>query len=313
MRIEELRIGDSLHECAAIVALLRAQVITPYVLSAMVEEVGSAVAIAQMTEDDRLFAVPQPSHQLIGHVDEEELSRAIADVMVWRRQRFSVHTVLDPSYPRTLRTIFNRPPIITLLGDWRDDEFSRSLAIVGTRAASDAGKRRAAKMASALVSHGFTIFSGLAAGIDTAAHTATIEAGGTTVAVMGTGMNKRYPPQNADLADRIVGTGGALVSQFFPDQHPTTWTFPNRNIVMSGLTMGTVVIEASETSGAKMQARVALQHGRTVFLVRTLVERHAWASKYVHEGVYGTHAIEISSPEEIVERLESREIELRTA
>jgi DNA processing protein len=122
-------------------------------------------------------------------------------------------------------------------------------------------------------------------------------------AVIGTGLDRMYPPENADLADRIVGAGGAILSQFFPGQPPTRWTFPMRNVVMSGLSMATVVVEAGETSGARMQARVAMQHGRTVFLLRSLVEKHEWASKYVTDGAYGTRAIQISSAQEIVDRL----------
>jgi DNA processing protein len=153
------------------------------------------------------------------------------------------------------------------------------------------------------VESGFTILSGLALGIDTAAHTAALDAGGSTSAVVGTGLNRVFPPENSGLAERILASGGALLSQFFPAQPPTRWTFPMRNVVMSGLSMATVVVEASETSGARMQARVALQHGRTVFLLRSLVEQHAWAQKYVNEGAYGAFAIEIASTGEIVDRL----------
>lgn len=312
-RIPDLQVGNRLHETAAIVALLRSRALTPYRLSAVIDEIGSAVRIVQMAEEDRLFSIPQPTHELIGQVTNADMSQALADVRVWTGGSFQLHTVLDADYPAALRSIFNRPPLLTIQGEWDERLLSRSIAIVGTRNASVAGRRRADRMARALVKHDFAIFSGLAAGIDTAAHAAAIDDGGLTVAVMGTGMYRRFPAQNAALADRIVETGGALVSQFFPNQPPTSWTFPNRNVVMSGLTMATVVIEASETSGAKMQARVALQHGRTVFLVKSLVESHEWARKYVEKGIYGTHAIQISSPDEIVDRLSGRELELRTA
>jgi DNA processing protein len=153
------------------------------------------------------------------------------------------------------------------------------------------------------VEAGFVILSGLAAGIDTAAHTAALASAGSTSAVFGTGLDRIFPSENAELAEQILGAGGALISQFFPSQPPTQWTFPMRNVVMSGLAKATVVIEAGETSGARMQARVALQHGRTVFLLKSLVESHPWAAKYATEGAYGARAIEISSTADIVNRL----------
>ena len=98
--------------------------------------------------------------------------------------------------------------------------------------------------------------------------------------MMGTGINTIYPKQHSELAERIVERGGALVSQFWPDAPPTKWSFPMRNAVMSGMAIGTVVIEASKTSGAKMQARLALEHGKRLFLLRSLVLREEWAQRY---------------------------------
>jgi len=121
---------------------------------------------------------------------------------------------------------------------------------------------------------------------------------------MGTGIIKRYPAQNAPLADAIVASGGALLSQFFPSQHPTRWTFPVRNVTMSGLSVATVVVEAGATSGAKMQAEAALTHGRAVFLPSSLVHAHPWARKMIEEGHRGAHAIEVSSPDDVIDHLE---------
>jgi DNA processing protein len=102
---------------------------------------------------------------------------------------------------------------------------------------------------------------------------------------MGTGINTVYPARHSELAERIVESGGALVSQFWPDAPPTKWSFPMRNVVMSGMGVGTVVVEASKTSGAKMQARLALEHGKRLFLVNTLVLREEWAQRYArHPG-----------------------------
>jgi DNA processing protein len=220
-------------------------------------------------------------------------------------QRFDVRTVLDPHYPDSLHEIFNRPPVLFVAGDWPVDA-PPAIAVVGTRRATTDGIARARRLSRELVEAGYVILSGLARGIDTAAHDAALGAGGLTSAVLGTGFEELYPPENEGLSQRILETGGALLSQFFPHQGPTRWTFPMRNVTMSGLSLATVVIEASATSGARLQARVALQHGRTVFLLRSLVESHEWARKYATEGAYGTTAIPVASTQEIIERLEVR-------
>ncbi|MFF3639058.1 DNA-processing protein DprA [Streptomyces sp. NPDC002250] len=208
-------------------------------------------------------------------------------------------TVLDSDYPANLRLVPNLPPFLFHLGDLEEKD-ARSAAIVGTRNASEDGMRRAARMARLLVAEDVVIFSGLAKGIDTAAHTATLDAGGRTVAVMGTGIAaKIYPAQNKGLATRIVAEGGALVSQFWPTSAPATWTFPRRNVVTSGSTMGSIVIEASSTSGAKMQARIAHEHGKQVFLIKSLATSEPWAAKMVAE----CKAVEVSELDDVLSRL----------
>jgi DNA processing protein len=299
----ELRPGEREHELAAIVALIRAQVLPIYRLSALIDQRGSAVELVQLSEQDRLFVPPNGAHEIIGAVTPEDLGRAMRDVAEWQRRQLDVRSVLDPAYPRNLHEIFDRPPLLFVLGHWDEERDSRSVAVVGTRRPSGDGKRRTQRLSRELVGAGFTVISGLALGIDTAAHTAALEAGGRTVAVMGTGIDRRYPPGNRALADRILGAAGALLSQFFPHQPPTRWSFPLRNVVMSGLALATVVVEAGSTSGARIQARVALQHGRTVFLPRSLVASHEWARRYVTEGAYGTRAIEVAAPEDVIQRL----------
>lgn len=208
-------------------------------------------------------------------------------------------TVLDPHYPANLRLVPNLPPFLFHLGDLEERD-ARSAAIVGTRNASEDGMRRAARMARLLVDEDVVIFSGMAKGIDTAAHTATLEAGGRTVAVMGTGIAaKIYPAQNKGLASRIVDEGGALLSQFWPTSGPATWTFPRRNVVTSGSTIGSIVIEASSTSGAKMQARIAHEHGKQVFLIKSLATSEPWAAKMVAEG----RAVEVAELDDVLSRL----------
>jgi DNA processing protein len=209
-----------------------------------------------------------------------------------------VTTVLDDDYPINLRVIYNLPPFLMYRGTLRDDD-TLSVAVVGTREASVEGVTRARNLANALTRAGVTVLSGLARGIDTAAHEATLDAGGRTIAVMGTGIRKVYPEENRDLAERIRSTG-AVVSQFWPDSPPTTYSFPRRNVVMSGMGQGTVVIEASATSGAKMQARYALEHGKRVFLLSSLVREREWARRYLDRG-----AVEVASADDILRHLHS--------
>jgi DNA processing protein len=153
--------------------------------------------------------------------------------------------------------------------------------VVGTRAASAEGLRQAEHLGHELVARDVTVISGLAKGVDAAAHEGTLAAGGRTIAVMGTGIERIYPREHAELAERIVESGGALVSQFWPDSPPTRFRFPMRNRTMSGMALGTVVVEASGTSGARMQARIALEHGKRVFLVSGLVTRETWAQRFL--------------------------------
>lgn len=193
-------------------------------------------------------------------------------------------TVLDEDYPANLRLVPNLPPFLFYRGNL-DARDARSVAVVGTRQASEIGLQRAAKMARGLAQHGVVVNSGLAAGVDGAAHAAALDAGGRTVAVMGTGIARPvYPAQHRGLADRILDAGGALVSQFWPSSSPATWTFPRRNVTMSGMSLGTVVIEASSTSGAKMQARIAAEHGKQVWVLRSLADTQEWAAKMLADG-----------------------------
>lgn len=209
-------------------------------------------------------------------------------------------TILDDNYPANLRLIYNPPPFLFYRGELHAAD-ARAVAVVGTRAPTDDGLQRASRLAHALAEAGVTVVSGLARGIDTAAHTACLDAGGRTIAVIGTGIRLTYPPENAALAERIAATG-AVVSQFWPDGPPTQATFPRRNVVMSGIGQGTVVVEASATSGAKMQARYALEQGKRLFLLSSLVEERLWARGYVKRG-----AVEVRRVEDIIELLRSPE------
>jgi DNA processing protein len=202
---------------------------------------------------------------------EDEHQAAVVEIIEKAEQEgIYLTTVLDEDYPANLRLIHNLPPFLFYRG--RLEPFDAySVAIVGTRGPTPEGLIRARRLAPGLNTAGVTILSGLARGIDTAVHEACLDSGGRTIAVLGSGLRNVYPPENAGLAKRIVERG-AVVSQFWPDRPPTRDGFPRRNIVMSGLGQGTVVIEASSTSGAKMQARYALEHGKKLFLLSSLLQ-----------------------------------------
>jgi DNA processing protein len=193
--------------------------------------------------------------------------------------------------------VHNRPPFVFVHGELSPED-DRSIAVVGTRRASAEGLRQASQIAGGLADAGFTVVSGLAKGVDAAAHNAALVRSRRTVAVIGTGLRRAYPSEHAALQERIT-TEGAVVSQFWPDAPPTKTSFPMRNVVMSGLTLGTVVIEASHTSGAKMQARFALEHGRPVFLLESLLE-HEWAREHAERP--GAHVV--GGADDVIERVE---------
>jgi DNA processing protein len=207
--------------------------------------------------------------------------------MGWEHGDFSVLTVLDDDYPVSLKAIHQAPPLLFVKGELRPVE--TAVSVVGSRAASADGLRIAANVARGLVDRGVTVLSGLAAGIDTAAHRATLDAGGRPVGVIGTGITRSYPAENKTLHHEVA-THGALVSQFMPDAPPQKHTFPMRNATMSGMGLASVVVEAGEHSGARIQARVAVEHGRPVILTDRVVENTRWG-----RGLQGRAGVYVAS------------------
>ncbi len=268
--------------------------------SELLEERGSATAVLRQELDI------EPGGQtslLSGEPTETPtaeslLTGARADVERWTTQGMRLVTVLDPDYPPNLRAVHDRPPVLFLAGQLTPQD-AHAVAVVGARQATDPGLNQAAAIARHLVARRYTVISGLAAGIDTAAHQAALSANGRTVAVIGTGLARSYPPQNEALQRQIAGQC-AVVSQFWPDAPPSKRSFPMRNAVMSGIALATVVVEASETSGARTQTRLALAHGRPVFLTDSLVERQPWAQHAA--SLPGTHVVR--EPAEITDALE---------
>jgi DNA processing protein len=185
----------------------------------------------------------------------DRLARAQIQILTWD----------DTDYPPNLRQIFNAPPVLYVRGSLETrDEWA--VAVVGTRRASVYGKEAARMIATGLARAGVTVVSGLARGIDTIAHRAALEAGGRTLAVLGSGLDIIYPYENKQLADQVVDRG-ALVSEYALGTRPEARNFPPRNRIISGLTLGTVVVEAGRSSGALITADFAAEQGRDVFSV----------------------------------------------
>lgn len=194
-------------------------------------------------------------------------------------------------YPHRLAQTADAPAFLFVRQDQNVLDLP-SLSIVGTRKASEEGCSRARRLAHLLTRCGIAVCSGLARGIDEAAHLGALEAGGVTIAVVGTPITRVYPKEHAALQERI-GFVGAVVSQFHPASSTLPLCFPLRNATMSGLSLGTVVIEASKTSGALIQARKSLQQGLKVFIPRSAVEdpQLDWPKQYADKPgahVFGT-------------------------
>jgi DNA processing protein len=279
---------ERLREIASLVALLRSTEGSWSEVSARVESEGSAVRLLEQgAEQGTLLPVEGP-----------DLQAAELEVEGWLDEGMTIITVLDEDYPSNLRTIHELPPILFIRGKLEPQD-DRAIAVVGSRKASKEGKARAAEIAGELVRRDYTVASGLAVGIDTAAHRGALDAGGRTIAVIGSGLRHSYPPENAELQEQLANDS-AVISQFFPHQHPTKWSFPLRNATMSGLANATVVVEAARKSGARMQARLACEHGRPVFLPRELVTSQDWAQEYAK----WPNAFVVDSPSEIADRID---------
>jgi DNA processing protein len=172
----------------------------------------------------------------------------------------------DDDYPASLREIPDPPPYLFVRGPAPLHQ-PGCLAIVGARAASEAGLRMAHRLGMELAAKGFTVVSGLARGVDGAAHQGALDAGGRTVAVMGCGIDVIYPPEHRKLAEAIIDGGGAIVSELPMGTQPMAENFPTRNRILSGLCLGVVIVEAAEKSGSLITARMALEQNRQVFAV----------------------------------------------
>ncbi len=185
-----------------------------------------------------------------------------------RQENINVLTIKSIGYPKLLKEIYDAPPLLYYRGELRKN-INFSLSVVGSRKYSAYGQRAAEKLSAELSQAGIAIVSGLALGIDTLAHLSCLKAGGYTISVLGSGLDRQniYPSSNRYLADKIIKENGLILSEFPCGTPPLRHHFPRRNRIISGLTLGTLVIEAGEKSGALITARYALEQNREVFAV----------------------------------------------
>jgi DNA processing protein len=191
----------------------------------------------------------------------------------------------DGAYPALLREIADPPITLYVRGRWRACVEAACVGVVGSRRCSTYGQNVAQALARDLASRGVTVVSGLARGIDAAAHRGALEAGGRTLAVLGTGLDEVYPRDHRRLAGEILEKGGALVTQFPLGTPPVAENFPYRNRIISGLSLGVVVVEAAENSGSLITARLALEQGREVFAVPgNITSRNSFGTNFLIKG-----------------------------
>ena len=180
-------------------------------------------------------------------------------------QGIKILTWEDEAYPQRLKEIDQPPPVLYLRGEYLPDDLF-AVSIVGTRRVTAYGRQITEELSSFLAANGITVISGLARGVDAIAHQTVLKAGGRTIGVLGSGVDKIYPPEHRALADKMIASG-AVVSDYAPGTPPDASNFPPRNRIISGLSLAVVVIEAGETSGALITAEFAAEQGREVFAV----------------------------------------------
>lgn len=237
-------------------------------IQALLEFFGSAELVLNAPEH-MLAMVPRIGPKMAAAIaDWKSCTNVHAELQCAADYGVRVITILDAEYPGFLRRMSDPPIALYVRGNWLQTDSDRSVAIVGTRQASPYGMTTARKFARELADAGCTIISGLARGIDTAAHWGALDAGGRTLAVLGFGMAELYPSENAELADKICAGHGALVSEFPMYMRPSRTTFPQRNRIVAAWSRATLVVEAPQRSGSLHTAGMAAaDYGHHVFAI----------------------------------------------
>ncbi len=263
-----VKVGDEMsdfRELVALVALLR----------------YGSFQKSQMGLRQRLIDGDLPSQILLEESDPELLRQSASrDVEQWVVAGEHPLSWLDVDYPQQLREVHDFPPVIFVRG--RLVNCDQGVCIVGSRDAGQPSVDAAREIARLVVDAGWTVVSGLARGIDTAAHSEALTHGGRTVAVIGNGIDRVYPAENRQL-QHVIEQRGLVLSQFWPETSPTKFSFPMRNAVMSAYASATIIVSAKESSGTRHQAKQVAAHGRPLVVSRSVYEHTTWGRKLVDD------------------------------
>jgi DNA processing protein len=266
------------------VALNMTPGIGPRAAAKLLERFGSAAAVYSATRVDleKVRLLPEAVDSIIARDMHQRAEGEIENV---RKLGGDILILDDGVYPALLREIYDPPITLYVKGSWSECLDQPCVAIVGSRKCSTYGQNAASMLARDLAQRGVTIVSGFARGIDAAAHRGAIEGGGRTVAVLGTGIDEIYPRDHKKLAEEILESGGAMVTQFPLATPPVSENFPYRNRIISGLSLGVVVVEAAESSGSLITARLAIEQNREVFAVPgNITSRNSFGTNYLIKG-----------------------------
>ncbi len=225
--------------------------------------------LQQAGSPEQLFQNPSLSNtsaELQAYLRNPDWARVEQDFAWLDQDECHILTLDEPAYPLLLRELYDAPPLLFVRGD-PQQLHNPQLAVVGSRNPSVIGKETAYEFSRSLARAGMVITSGLALGVDAASHQGALDGEGHTIAVFGTGLDRVYPAHNRELAHAIVEAGGVLVSEYPPGTLPLPGNFPRRNRIISGLSLGTLVVEAALRSGSLITARLATEQGREVFAI----------------------------------------------
>ncbi|MEM8758414.1 MAG: DNA-processing protein DprA [Planctomycetota bacterium] len=290
-----------------LLTLLRLPGFGPVRTLAAIELLGSPGAV--LTADETtLRAIPGIGPRTARSVrTEAKRARRYATDQLDQAENAGVHvlTSLDPEYPALLRPLADRPPVLFVRGRLEAlgaDRFS--VGMVGSRRCSSYGLEQSERFGGALAAAGLTVVSGGARGIDSAAHRGAVQANGRTIVVLGCGLDHVYPPENRGLFDRIAEEHGCILSELPLDAPPSPEHFPSRNRIISGLSLGVLVVEAGRKSGALITARLAAEdHGRDVFTLPGRVDQSACAGSL--DLIKSGGALMVTEPHDVITGLES--------
>ncbi|MDD5595662.1 MAG: DNA-processing protein DprA [Candidatus Omnitrophica bacterium] len=216
-----------------------------------------------------IYGIGEKIAAKIHAIREKDLSKELSQA---KKEKIEIITQADAQYPENLKNIIDPPIVLYLKGKLKPGD-KISIGVVGSRRASFYGLNNAQNFSAQLADHGFTVVSGMARGIDTAAHKGALKNRGRTIAVMGSGFNHLYPEENKALSDQIA-ENGVVISEFSMNTLPFKHNFPQRNRTISGLSLGVLVVEAAQNSGALITADFALEQGREVFALPGKVDSH---------------------------------------